>query len=249
VPARVLPYGAERQRCHVERDAVEGDGRSLAVSATQRPGKHGGGERKERHGHQQQGVQEQYDPVGRTDVVEHDVVVSPHLSDEQERDAVGERRRTASLLLAWARTHLMIEPILRACSCRLVPPRDAQWVQSGYTLTALLEGSTSLAFSAAALVDVTLVAGRPRLQVKSTPRQEHGFARHQPFSADNGGAHDAVCYQAKPLEGGTMKITLGKGLPPGHPALRGWIISSPVSPTPTTTTDKTKRSRPRRKEV
>jgi hypothetical protein len=44
----------------------------------------------ERHGHQQQGVQEQYDPVGRTDVVEHDVVVSPHLSDEQERDAVGE---------------------------------------------------------------------------------------------------------------------------------------------------------------
>jgi hypothetical protein len=32
----------------------------------------------------------QHDPVGGTDVVEHDVVVSPHLSDEQKRDGVGE---------------------------------------------------------------------------------------------------------------------------------------------------------------
>jgi hypothetical protein len=45
---------------------------------------------KERHDHQQQGVKEQYDPVGCADVVEHDVVVSPHLSDEQEREGVGE---------------------------------------------------------------------------------------------------------------------------------------------------------------
>jgi hypothetical protein len=40
--------------------------------------------------HQQQGVQEQDDPVCRTDLVEHDVVVRPHLSDEQESDDVGE---------------------------------------------------------------------------------------------------------------------------------------------------------------
>ena len=56
----------------------EDDGGSLAVSAAQRPGKDRGGERKERHDHQQQGVQEQYEPVGCTDVVEHDVVVSPN---------------------------------------------------------------------------------------------------------------------------------------------------------------------------
>ena len=41
----------------------EDDGGSLAVSAAQRPGKDRGGERKERHDHQQQGVQEQYEPV------------------------------------------------------------------------------------------------------------------------------------------------------------------------------------------
>jgi hypothetical protein len=90
VPARVLPDGVEGQGRHVERDAVEGDGRSLAVSAAQRPGEDRCGEREERHGHQQQRVQEQHDPVGRSDVVEHDVVVGPHLSDEQERDGVGE---------------------------------------------------------------------------------------------------------------------------------------------------------------
>ena len=47
---RVLPDRVERQRRHGERDAVEDNGGSLAVSAAQRPGKHGRGERKERHG-------------------------------------------------------------------------------------------------------------------------------------------------------------------------------------------------------
>jgi hypothetical protein len=90
VPPRVLPDGVERQRRHAECDAVEDDGGSLAVSAAQRPGKYGGAERKKRHDHQQQGVQQEYEPVGCTDVVEHDVVVGPHLSDKQERDGVGE---------------------------------------------------------------------------------------------------------------------------------------------------------------
>ena len=56
-----------------------------------RPGR--GGERKERHHHhhhQQQRVEEQHDPVGSADVVEHDVVVCPYLSDEQECEGVGE---------------------------------------------------------------------------------------------------------------------------------------------------------------
>jgi hypothetical protein len=90
---RYEPYETAVVSRQVERDAVEDDGGSLAVSAAQRPGKDGGGERKERHDHQQQGVQEQHDPVGCTDVVEHDVVVSPHLSDEQECEGVGEIRR------------------------------------------------------------------------------------------------------------------------------------------------------------
>ena len=32
----------------------------------------------------------QDDPIGCADVVEHDVVIGPHLSDEQEGDDVGE---------------------------------------------------------------------------------------------------------------------------------------------------------------
>jgi hypothetical protein len=70
--------------------AIEDDDGSLAVCVAECSGEDGGGERKERDDHQQQGVQEQYDPVGCTDVVEHDVVVGPHLSDEQECDGVGE---------------------------------------------------------------------------------------------------------------------------------------------------------------
>jgi hypothetical protein len=38
--------------------------------------------------HQQQGVQEQHRPVGDSDVVEHDVMVGPHLPDEQEGDGI-----------------------------------------------------------------------------------------------------------------------------------------------------------------
>jgi hypothetical protein len=90
VTVRVAPDGVERQRSQIERQAVEDDGGSLAVSTVQRFGENGSGERKERHDHQQQGVQEQYSPVGCTDVVEHHMVVHPHLSDEQERDGVGQ---------------------------------------------------------------------------------------------------------------------------------------------------------------
>jgi hypothetical protein len=57
------------------------------------PRQDGGGERKERHDHKQQGVQEQDDPVGDADVVEHDVMVCPYLPDEQEREGVGDIRR------------------------------------------------------------------------------------------------------------------------------------------------------------
>jgi hypothetical protein len=60
------------------------------VSAAQRPGEDGSRERKERHDHQQQSVQEQYDPVGGADVVEHHVVVDPDLADEEERQRVGQ---------------------------------------------------------------------------------------------------------------------------------------------------------------
>jgi hypothetical protein len=72
------------------------------------PGKDGGGERKERHDHQQQGIQEQYDPAGCTDVVELDMVVSPHPPDEQECDGVGEigrpeRDKTMQQVLAVSR--------------------------------------------------------------------------------------------------------------------------------------------------
>jgi hypothetical protein len=75
VTARVLPDAVERERRHVESDAVEDDGGSLAVSRAQRLRKDGGGEGKERHDHQQQGVQDQNDPVGYANVVEHDVVI------------------------------------------------------------------------------------------------------------------------------------------------------------------------------
>jgi hypothetical protein len=92
VATRVLPDGVERQRRQVERDAVEDDRGSLAVSAAQRPREDGRGERKECHDHQHQGVQEQYRPVGCTNVVEHHMVVHPYLSDEQECDHVGEIR-------------------------------------------------------------------------------------------------------------------------------------------------------------
>jgi hypothetical protein len=80
----VLPDGVERERRHREGDAVEDDCGSLTISASLRPGEDGGGEGKERDDHEQQGVQEKYDSVGRTNVIEHDVVVDPHLSDEQE---------------------------------------------------------------------------------------------------------------------------------------------------------------------
>jgi len=70
-----VPDGVERQGGHVERDAVEDDGRPLAVAVAQRPGEDGRGEREERHDHQQQGVQEQHRAVGAADVVEHHVVV------------------------------------------------------------------------------------------------------------------------------------------------------------------------------
>ena len=40
-----------------------------------------------------------------------------------------------------------------------------------------------------------------------------------------------------------MKITLGKGLPLDHPALRGWFISAPVTPRPATAVGQIKRRR------
>src|SRR5215472_1827859 len=90
VAARVLPDRVERQGRRVEHDAVKDDRGPLAVPAAQRPGQDGRGERKERHDHQQQRVEQQYDPVGSADVVEHDMVVGPYLPDEQECEGVGE---------------------------------------------------------------------------------------------------------------------------------------------------------------
>jgi hypothetical protein len=58
------------------------------VSGTERARQNGSGERQERDVHQQQGVEEQHHPVGAADVVEHDVMVGPHLPDEQEGDGV-----------------------------------------------------------------------------------------------------------------------------------------------------------------
>jgi hypothetical protein len=58
------------------------------MSGMQCPGKHRRGEWKESHDHQKQGVQQENDPIGSPDVVEHDVVVRPYLSDEQEREDV-----------------------------------------------------------------------------------------------------------------------------------------------------------------
>ena len=83
VTARVLPHGVEGQGREVERDAIEDDGSALAVTAAQRVGKDGSGERKERDNHQQKGVQEQYNSVGGADVVEHDVVVRPHVASQR----------------------------------------------------------------------------------------------------------------------------------------------------------------------
>jgi hypothetical protein len=58
------------------------------VSGAEGGGQHGGGERQERDVHQQQGVEEQHHPVGAADVVEHDVMVGPHLPDEEKGDGV-----------------------------------------------------------------------------------------------------------------------------------------------------------------
>jgi hypothetical protein len=55
-----------------------------------------GGEGQERDVHQQQGVQEQHRPVGDSDVLEHDVMVGPHLPDEQEGDGIRQVGRPCS---------------------------------------------------------------------------------------------------------------------------------------------------------
>jgi hypothetical protein len=59
------------------------------MPAAYSPSQHRRGERKKRHNHQQQCVEQQHDPVGNADVVEHDVMVCPHLPDEQERQDIG----------------------------------------------------------------------------------------------------------------------------------------------------------------
>jgi hypothetical protein len=68
---------------------MKDDGGALSLSVAKRIGQNAGGKREERDVHQQQGVQEQYQPVGMTDLVEEDVMVRPHLPNKQERDDVG----------------------------------------------------------------------------------------------------------------------------------------------------------------
>jgi hypothetical protein len=68
--------------------AVEDDGGALPMPGAEGGGQHRGGERQERDVHQQQGVEEQHCAVGAADVVEHDVMVGPHLPDEQEGDGI-----------------------------------------------------------------------------------------------------------------------------------------------------------------
>lgn len=67
---------------------MEDDGGALSVSGAEGVRQDGCGERQERDVHQQQGVEEQHHPVGDPDVVEHDVMVGPHLPDEEEGDGV-----------------------------------------------------------------------------------------------------------------------------------------------------------------
>jgi hypothetical protein len=54
---------------------VKDDGDALSLSVAKRIGQARGGKREERDVHQQHGVQEQHQPVGMTDVIEHDVMV------------------------------------------------------------------------------------------------------------------------------------------------------------------------------
>jgi len=88
--ARVAPDHVEQNGCQQKRHAMEDDGGALPVSGAEGGGQNGGGEGQERDVHQQHGVEEQHRPVGAADVVEHDVMVGPHLPDEQEGDGIGQ---------------------------------------------------------------------------------------------------------------------------------------------------------------
>ena len=77
----VPPDDVEESGGQFKRNAVKDDGGALALPITKRAGQNRGGKREQRDVHQQQSVQEQYEPVGMTDVVEHDVMVSPYLPD------------------------------------------------------------------------------------------------------------------------------------------------------------------------
>src|SRR5215469_6904872 len=86
----VLPDCVERQGGGVECDAVEDDRGAQAVPSPQCSGKDGGGEREKRHHHQQEGVEQEYDSVGKPDLIKHNVVVCPYLPDEQKAQGVGQ---------------------------------------------------------------------------------------------------------------------------------------------------------------
>ena len=86
----VLPDCVERQGGGVECDAVEDDRGAQAVPSPQCSGKDGGGEREKRHDHQQEGVEQEYDSVGKPDLIKHNVVVCPYLPDEQKAQGVGQ---------------------------------------------------------------------------------------------------------------------------------------------------------------
>jgi hypothetical protein len=91
VTTDVPPDDVEQNGQEREGGAVEDYGGALPVSVPERLGQHGGGERQERDVHQQHGVEEEHHAVGAADVVEHDVMVGPHLPDQHEsqRDRPG----------------------------------------------------------------------------------------------------------------------------------------------------------------
>jgi hypothetical protein len=86
----VPPDEEEEDRPQGERRAIEDNRGALASAIAERFGQDRRGERQERDRHQQQGVAEEQNPVGRPDVVEHGVVVGPDLADQQERERVGQ---------------------------------------------------------------------------------------------------------------------------------------------------------------
>ncbi|TQK86123.1 hypothetical protein FB563_6207 [Streptomyces puniciscabiei] len=86
--ADAAPSDVEQDRQEFEGGTLEDNSNALPVSVAERLSRHGSGEWQERDVHQQHGVQEEHHAVDTADVVEHDVVVGPHLADQHERKDV-----------------------------------------------------------------------------------------------------------------------------------------------------------------